>query len=109
MNKKRIGVYHDTDDLNLTLEIICAVYPKTLKVNYKILFRDPENRMVKILYSSEVENEYIMLNDSDGKVRKWSFSGDTITETYRLEGESWDDTELDNGRIHTYVKESDNS
>ena len=109
LNKKRIGVYHDTDDLNLTLEIICAVYPKTLNVNYKILFRDPENRMVKILYSSEVENEYIMLNDSDGKVRKWSFSGDTITETYRLEGESWDDTELDNGRIHTYVKESDNS
>ena len=54
----------------------------------------------------------LLLNDYDGNSgieERIYFFGDTITETYRLKGESWDDTELDNGRTHTYVKESDNS
>ena len=113
LDKKRIGIYYDENNPKLVLNICCIVHSETLNVSYRIniyevLGQGRQPNIIRLLFTPELEDESVMIDDHNGTV-KLSFSGDTITETYRLEGESWDDTELDNGRTHTYVKESDNS
>lgn len=108
INKGWRGTYFCKEDKKLSLEILAIISPNTLKVEYKISFKEnDESRRTRT--GIEESKNCISAIDWDQTEDRLYISGDTITETYRLEGESWDDTELDNGRTHTYVKESDNS
>lgn len=108
INKGWRGTYFCKEDKKLSLEILAIISPNTLNVEYKISFKENDESRRTRTAIEEFEN-CISATDWDQTEDRLYFSGDTITETYRLNGESWDDTELDNGRTHTYIKESDNS
>ena len=112
LNKEWCGVYNCSDDPDMSLELSFSIYPKAAIVRKLLLNNLKTGEEKEYTWGTFEDDGSLLLNDYDGNSgieERIYFFGDTITETYRLKGESWDDTELDNGRTHTYVKESDNS